>query len=509
MKQIKSLHGILGLLYIMLSIVFIVLAKLSPGVVDAFSIYWMFTLAALILGIIILIHPNGITVATYISRIFTGSLFIVSGLIKSNDPLGFSYKLEEYFDERSLGAFFASFHEVALPLAIIISSAEVLLGLAVLVGGKAKITHWILLAMTLFFAWLTWFTASCNDAQQEALNAGISFNKLCVNDCGCFGDALKGSVGRSLTPWESFYKDITLLFFVLVLLLQSKKIKLNTLKDDLIILPVSLILIVAFSGGLFHWDFPSYFTLVSLLIYAIIKLLPLINAYKEWLTAIVLGSVCIIFTTYCLKNLPIKDFRPYAVGKNILQQMKLPEGAQPDVYETLLTYKNTQTGEIKEFTQQSYPWDDSTWVWVSTNNKLIKQGDKATITDFTIIADDGNDYAEDYLSDTEPVFMLIVYNVSKTNKAAFEKINKLANDCNSEGKTFIALTASGYEEVEKLRHDTQAMYDFYTCDEITLKTIIRSNPGLLLLKEGTVLAKWNDANIPDYKTVKEKYLNNN
>lgn len=109
MKQIKSLHGILGLLYIMLSIVFIVLAKLSPGVVDAFSIYWMFTLAALILGIIILIHPNGITVATYISRIFTGSLFIVSGLIKSNDPLGFSYKLEEYFDERSLGAFFCFF----------------------------------------------------------------------------------------------------------------------------------------------------------------------------------------------------------------------------------------------------------------------------------------------------------------------------------------------------------------------------------------------------------------
>jgi hypothetical protein len=186
--------------------------------------------------------------------------------------------------------------------------------------------------------------------------------------------------------------------------------------------------------------------------------------------------------------------------------MKLPEGAQPDVYETILTYKNTTSGEVKEFTQQNYPWSDSTWAWVSTNNKLIKQGDKANITDFTIIADDGNDYAEDYLTDPEPVFMLIVYNVSKTNKAAFKQINKFANDCNADGKTFIALSASGYEEVEKLRHETQAMYDFYTCDEITLKTIVRSNPGLLLIKEGVVLAKWPYNAIPDYGFVKEKFL---
>lgn len=506
MKQVKSIHGVLGLVYILIGISFVVLAKVKPDVVDAFSIYWMFTASALFLGITILLHKNGVVVATYISRIITGSLFVVSGLIKANDPLGFSYKLEEYFDERSLGAFFATFHDWALPLAIIISSAEVLLGLAVLVGGKAKITNWILLAMTLFFAWLTWFTASCNDAQQEALNAGIAFNKLCVNDCGCFGDALKGSVGRSLTPWESFYKDITLLFFVLVLIVQSGKIKLNTLKDDFIILPISAISIFAFSGGLFAWNFPVYFTLVCIVIYSIIKFIPIINCYKEWFIAIGLGATCLGFTIFCFKNLPIKDFRPYAVGKNILQQMKLPEGAQPDVYETILTYKNTTSGEVKEFNQQNYPWSDSTWVWVSTNNKLIKQGDKATITDFTIIADDGNDYAEDYLSDTEPVFMLVVYNVSKANKAAFSKINKFANDCNADGRTFIALSASGYEDVEKIRHDTQAMYDFYTCDEITLKTIIRSNPGLLLIKEGVVIAKWHYNSIPDYNLVKEKFL---
>ncbi|HRE96960.1 MAG TPA: DoxX family protein, partial [Flavobacteriales bacterium] len=259
MKRLLTLQGILGILFLAAAAVFLILPYKSETVVDEFNIYWMFTYSALGLGFLIVIHESGLSIATLIARIFTGSLFIVSGLIKANDPKGFGYKLEEYFREDSLGSFWSSFHDIAIPLAIVIATAEVVLGLAVLFGGKSKLTTWTLFGMALFFAWLTWYTASCNDNhatfqadkaermktvqeqcgewwdyKDETPDASylpeevegitnckakflevdtLSFGRECVNDCGCFGDALKGSIGRSLTPWESFYKDITLMFF--------------------------------------------------------------------------------------------------------------------------------------------------------------------------------------------------------------------------------------------------------------------------------------------------------
>lgn len=156
---------------------------------------------------------------TQFSRIFVGVLFIISGLIKLNDPVGFSFKLEEYFSEPVLNLPFLM--PLALSLAVILVIAEVILGVMLLIGYKRKFTLWSLLAMIVFFTFLTFYSAY--------------FNK--VTDCGCFGDALK------LTPWESFTKDVVLLVLIVIIMINRDLIRpLFSNKINGIITLVSLIL---------------------------------------------------------------------------------------------------------------------------------------------------------------------------------------------------------------------------------------------------------------------------
>ena len=151
----------------------------------------------------------------YLSRILVGSLFIVSGLIKANDPLGFSYKLEEYFAESALN--WPMLEPYALVLASLVCFGEIILGFALLFGGKMKLSTITLTLLCLFFLWLTFYTANCDpNATYTVIENGESIERpvTCVTDCGCFGDAMRGSIGRSLTPWESFTKDLLALIFL-------------------------------------------------------------------------------------------------------------------------------------------------------------------------------------------------------------------------------------------------------------------------------------------------------
>jgi len=213
-----------------------------------------------------------------------------------------------------------------------------------------------------------------------------------------------------------------------------------------------------------------------------------------------------VFTFYCFLNLPVRDFRPYAIGKSIPEQMKIPDGAPQDVYETILTYKNSNTNEVKDFTASSYPWNDSTWVWVSTETNLISKGFETAIHDFDIEAEDGNNYTEDILA--EPyIFLLVSYDITNAAEEVQQKINEFAAQVGTAGYYFYGLTASLYNDVEEFRHNNQNEFDYYTVDGITLKTIIRSNPGLVLLKEGVVIGKWHYRNLPKFEDVKNQYLN--
>ena len=274
---------ILGILLVLAAAIMVLLGVAKPAVVDEFSIYWIATASALIPGLLLI--SQKVEAATYLSRIVVGGVFVVSGLIKTNDTVGFGIKLEEYFDENALGSFWANFHDFAWPISMFVSGIEVLLGLALLFGARARLVAFTLLGMTLFFGWLTYFTASCNDAQMAAITAGVPFEQTCVTDCGCFGDALRGSVGRSLTPWESFYKDLSLFFMVVVVLFRSGKIKVNTPKEDGLVLSGAMVIMLLFGGWLFGWMFPAIFLVVSIFVYLILKAWKGRTPAFEWILA--------------------------------------------------------------------------------------------------------------------------------------------------------------------------------------------------------------------------------
>lgn len=291
---------------------------------------------------------KGFPMLSYFSRALVGGLFIVSGMVKANDPIGFSYKLEEYFAEAALD--WPAFIPYALDLSILICVAEIVLGFAVILGGKMRIAAWSILAMILFFVWLTFFTASCLeeakytkvDAMIEAcengedlekaeedINAYIEENDIsathCVDDCGCFGDALKGSIGRSLTPWESFAKDLVLLYFVLILVLRQHRIKFNSPSEDRWMVGGSLV-VVAFLCYVFDgWWFPLIFSVAVLFVSLVLKRLRLGRMNPQWVIAIFAGIVSFTFTYANYYYLPMKDYRPYRVGTDLLDQKLNPD----------------------------------------------------------------------------------------------------------------------------------------------------------------------------------------
>lgn len=373
-------------------------------------------------------------ILTLISRILVGVLFIISGMIKANDPVGFSIKLQEYF------TVFGTewLNSLALPLAVFICVFEVVLGVATLTGSKMRFVSWSLLLMIVFFTFLTFYSAY--------------FNK--VTDCGCFGDAVK------LTPWQSFIKDLVLLVFILIIFIYRNRIQSS-------LSPIGDWTVLGLSTALVTW-----------------------------------------FSIHCINHLPVIDFRPYAIGKSIPDQMAIPPGAPQDKFETYLYYKNMKTGEVKEFTMENYPWEDTlTWKWDTTITKLVSKGYHPPIHDFKISSLDGStDITEDILSNPDYNFLLVAYDLTKTHAESQEHLNKFADECAKRNINFIALTASPYKVVDDYRHEHNILYEFYNTDETALKTMIRSNPGLILLKKGVVIDMWHYNDFPEFGEFEKEYL---
>ncbi|MBL7923002.1 MAG: DoxX family protein [Bacteroidia bacterium] len=369
-----------------------------------------------------------------LSRLLVGVLFIISGLIKANDPLGFSYKLDEYFTVFQMP--FLS--EVSLALAMIICILEVGLGIATLVGYRMVLVSWLMLLMIVFFTFLTFYSAYFD----------------VVKDCGCFGDALK------LKPWESFNKDLALLVFILLIFFRRKEIK---------PFPSASVAAMVSVGGL---------------------------VLTTW------------FTWHCYAHLPVKDFRPYAIGKNINEGMQLPAGAVSDSVVMVFIYKDTKSGAQFEVGLDSVSWfsGDSTFQFVDRIDKLVREGDKAPIHDFAIRDAEDNDLAQDFLNRDDYVFMLVAYDLSKSNTQVQETVNAFAGLCQKNDIEFFGLTSTIPAETDKFRHEHQNMFPYYFCDGTALKTIIRSNPGLVLLKKGTVVDMWHYNDFPSFEEVNMKYL---
>lgn len=367
---------------------------------------------------------KGTLMMSGVSRILVGGLLIVSGLVKANDPLGFSYKLEEYFEDGALAyrikEWFSSpefslefFIDYALLLSVIICIVEIVLGVLVILGGKIKVSSFLLVFMMGFFTFLTWHTASCDkdikfldrdefswSDPEEKLMAQTKLNQSehnqeitivlnnkkslivdemkspqCVDDCGCFGDALKGSVGRSLTPKESLWKDLTLLYLIFWIFIAQRHIKPNNRVQNIIFTITSLIVILFFSM-VFGWYFPLLFGAISLLgsLWLMRTGGKFIGNFYGVIAFVVL--LCLMMTTYVLMYQPIKDYRAYAVGSNLHQNMN--NGVEGQI-QTFLIYENKKTKEQREFdgTSADYMnskiWEQSDWEYKEQNEKVIVQ----------------------------------------------------------------------------------------------------------------------------------------
>ena len=352
-------------------------------------------------------------IITQFSRIFVGLLFIISGLIKLNDPVGFSYKLTEYFSEAVFNLPFLE--PITLGLALFLVILEVVLGVMLLIGYKTKFTVWSLFLMILFFTFLTFYSAYFD----------------VVKDCGCFGDALK------LTPWQSFTKDVILLFFILILFFNKKLIK-----------PL----------------FPN--TIQNILAY----------------TAVIL---CAFMGYWVLNHLPLKDFRAYKVGTNIEKGMEIPEGAPKSVVEMIFIYK--VNGVDKEFTENDLMNLPEGATFVDRKDKVITEGYVPPIHDFTMTKDD-SDYKEELLQEPK-LIVFVTYDLDRSAVAGMEKLEKLHQEAATKGYKVIALTGSGPEAIEKTKKQFGLNIDFYFCDATTLKTIERANPSIVIIENGTIKQK--------------------
>ncbi len=270
-----------------------------------------------------------------------------------------------------------------------------------------------------------------------------------VSDCGCFGDAL------ILSNWDTFYKNIVLTILALVVFAHRKS---------------------------FH------------------------PFFRKNIQAIAMGSLFIVYlgiSFYAYAHLPVIDFRPYKVGVNITEAMQIPEGAAHPVYENTFHYKNKTTGKVEQFNDDNHPWQDTLrWEFVKMDEpELIAPGYTPPIHGFTIETPDGEDVKAYFLDDDNYTFFVIAYDLRKTNIEKAKRLNKLYNEATAKGYHFICLTASVDEEIATFRQQTGAAYDFLFTDEVTLKTIIRSNPGVMLTRKGTILDKWHYNDIPELSKI--------
>lgn len=348
------------------------------------------------------------------ARYFTGALFIFSGLIKVNDPVGTAIKLEEYFTvfAYDFAPFFEWFVPAALVLSVVLSVLEVVLGVAVIVGFRMELTSKVLLALIVFFTFLTFYSAY--------------FNK--VTDCGCFGDAIK------LTPWQSFTKDIILLVLIVAIYIHRK-----------------------------HYS--SFFS-------------PAFRLMKVAGAAIFFTAIAI----YAILHLPFIDFRSYKIGNDIRALM------QPSAP---LRYEYVVEKDGKEFRLEKYPTDPA-YTFKSMN--LLNPEAQPKITDLSVWNDE-DDFTEAVLTGNK--LLIIIHNVAKTSTNDLDAIKALT-EANAE---VWVLTASGYEQFEAFRHEHQLAIPYYYADATVLKTIIRSNPGIVLLSNGVVKGKWHYNDTPDVSTI--------
>ncbi len=379
-------------------------------------------------------------------RIVLGVVFTFSGFAKAVDPTGTSIIFTDYFNDAFGMTSFASF---SMTLGIVLASFEFLIGVCLLINIKPRLAALGALIFMVFFTPLTLYVAIANP----------------VKDCGCFGELVK------LDNWGTFYKN-------------------------LVFLPMSIYIFRATKGES--------------------------NTYKasvDWSVAVIVFLLVNFFQYHTISHLPIIDARPYKVGTYIPEKMIIPKGAKVDSFATVISMKNLQTGEEKEVSEQVYMETEEYWdveKWKSeTKSVLVEKGYEPPIYNFnayparSAFANKGAsvDVMDSLLAEKNYSFFVISYDLTKASYEGFNKMADLINYAYPKGIRAHLLTSTTtnlirYKSLIKFPART------YNSDPTTLKTVIRANPGLLLLKEGKIIGKWHYNDVPSINEF-EKIISKN
>lgn len=375
-------------------------------------------------------------------RNFVGVWFIFSGVVKAIDPAGTQIKMEEYFEIFEKSFSFLGFLWKFGAEHALAVSVFMII-LEIYLGIALILGTWKKLTLWLLVLLILFFT----------FLTGYSAKTNKVTDCGCFGDFIK------LAPIQSFYKDILLTVLSFILLFGQKYIK-----DILGVIPNRIIL--------------GVLTLASI-----------------W------------FTYRNIVHEPIVDFRPYKVGTSVPDCLKLPPNAKKTIVDMVYTYKNKKTGEVKEF-KNSYPdpADYANWQYLDRKDVIVQKGDEPKCKDFIIKDANSGDNTAMFFEEPEYLFFILSPNLDKANEKAFSKMIPVTEDAMKDGKYAFVITGSIPSEAEAFKAKMKIPYDFYFMDPTPIKTIMRSNPGLLILKQGKIIAKFHYNDVPGYAEIKKQYL---
>jgi len=463
---------------------------------------------------------------TWIARLLVGTLFILSGLVKANDSHGFGYKLEEYFEvfihdlthsrttqpteealaiqdqpcahkvlpsmtetiytpipeaewgffTRSLVGLFKWLSTFPTGLALLICVIEVLLGLATLFGFWMRPVTWLLLGMILFFTFLTFYSAY--------------FNK--VTDCGCFGDALP------LTPWQSFWKDIFLLVFILPLWWFNRSIRGNSwsgaFEPSLWI--GSLLLMAALVFIQFKWNLPFWFVAFAVIWRGVAG--RMFKKQAAWLAVLIPTAFSFGFGAYCTAYEPVRDYRPWKVGNYIPDLM---QGTADQVVTELVYFEKGSCNEVRKNPDvDGWEWYtaefDENHLFAKQDQRVVKKGVEAKVKDLVLVDPETDESMTSTIMEYETVYLVVFHRFEKADMSRIPELYALQEDAVKMGIHLVGAAAVGPDEIRAFKAANNLFFPIYFNDEKPLKTIVRSNPGMVRLSRGTVTHKYSNLNFP-------------
>ena len=623
-KHVPTIQGrsfLFNALFVLFNIAGVVLAVLGAQPFFQSSFFWLNFLGYTLIGISTagLVIFQGKLMMANVLRALVGTVFIVSGIIKANDPVGFAYKLEEYFQDGALAYRIKEFFgdpsfsleflaNHSLFLAALICIVEIVLGVFTLIGLSMKKVAWFIMALMLFFTFLTWHTASCDpsatftdrntyESTHPAFHSILASSKnpksqvkvveqsptsvtvdevkhvQCVTDCGCFGDAMKGAVGRSLTPWESFWKDLVLVYFALWMLFANRIVEPNARKANGLYL-IATLLISATLSWVFDWYLLSVFS-VLLVISALWILRSGGNALGNSMGVLVLTSLLSFsFISYVLLFDPVKDYRPFAEGSNI--RWKMNDGKE-GVYSSVFVLKNKRTGSEESYTEKEYMsqsayWDEKKYQFIKrdqielipgrlpsisdqfnpsiriqdisnderslsgfeeqllmqTKSEAVRLKDRSTqkqvdvavskyskkaypdslyemVSRVNILDADKNEInLTEWLLDQPLVFVFSSLNIDEADWSEIDRIKDVVDYARETGIPVVLLTRGSRTQINRWKQKYKLSIATFSNDDKGLMMISRSNPNLMLFKNGVVRAKYTRLNLPNAETLKKK-----